>query len=66
MHNRKSVALGVGGLLVLCLFATCAASAGDVTLITPFSATASSTWAGTPGYVSPQYLIDGSGLSGSG
>ena len=35
-------------------------------LIVPVAATASSTWAGTPGYVSPQYMIDGSGLNGTG
>ena len=35
-------------------------------LIVPVAATASSTWAGTPGFVAPLYMIDGSGLNGTG
>ena len=42
------------------------AAAVIVPLIVPVAATASSTWAGTPGFVAPQYMIDGSGLNGTG
>jgi hypothetical protein len=48
-----------------CMAACCAANSHG-SVITPVGATASSTWSGTPGYVSAHYLIDGSGLTGTG
>ena len=66
MSSRAIAVLVLSGAFALCFLKPCAVSAGDVILITPVGATASTTWAGTPGYVSPQYMIDGSGLTGIG
>lgn len=65
MHDQVKTGWVIGAVVALCFLMPCAASAADA-IITPVSATASSTWAGTPGYVSPQYMIDGSGLTGTG
>lgn len=59
---KKTVWLGVAFGLVFA-----GVIRGDEShIIAPVSATASTTWSGTPGFVSPNYLIDGSGLTGAG
>ena len=53
------------GFVALWFLKPCSVLAGDE-IIVPVSVSASTTWAGVAGYVSPQYLIDGSGLTGTG
>ncbi len=62
--RRKVNAVWLG--VAMGFSAVCAFCAEELLIVAPVSATASTTWAGTPGYVSPNYLIDGSGLTGAG
>jgi autotransporter-associated beta strand protein len=66
MRYLRKTAFVLGGAVALCFAKPCAVWSADVIIVAPVGATASSIWTATPGYVSPQYLIDGSGLTGTG
>ena len=63
MHDKMKSGWVLSSVLALCFFKPCAASAADVILIVPVSASASTFYAA--GYA-PQYMGDGSGLTGAG
>jgi len=65
MHDKINKRWVLRAVLALCFLMPCAASAADA-IITPVSATASSNYGSTPYLYGPQWLIDGSGLTGTG
>ena len=64
-HLRKTAFILVG-VLALCFAKPCAVWSADVIIVAPIGATASSTYGSQPYQYGPQWMIDGSGLTGTG